>query len=480
MSRRRIFLLGLWLLLPALLWGAKIGDLTDVNWQDQALRFLSFQDASVRYVVVGCGLLGLSCGLMGSFILVRKLSLMGDTLSHAVLPGVALGFMWNMTKDPLAIFVGAVVVGLIGTLLTNLVRRTTLLKEDAALGLVLGGFYGAGIMLVRMVQNLPEGNKAGLDKFFFGQAAALGQGDVVLIATVTGLAVLLVLLCYKELLATSFDMDFARALGLPAGVFHYLVMLLLTFAVVVSLQAVGIVLVSALLITPAATAYLLTDRMHRMLWLAAAFGLVSGILGAFLSFLENSLPTGPLIVLSATLVFIVAFLFGPHHGVVPRLVRRFHRDRKIQRENTLKAIFQVRENADFAHAAVTLGELAQRRNQSLNDAEHDVRQLLQAGLATFDASQAGGMVDQRRLMLTPKGWEEACRIVRNHRLWELYLTHAASIQSDHVHDDADIIEHILGDDVVRQLERRLDYPSRDPHGKLIPGRQDLDPHPHTH
>jgi manganese/zinc/iron transport system permease protein len=161
---------------------ARIGDVSTTDLWQQAVRFFTLEDPAVRYAVLGSALLGISCGLLGSFIVVRKMALAGDALSHAVLPGVAIGFLWNMTKNPLAIFVGATVAGLLGAGAVQLIRKTTRLKEDTALGMVLAVFFAVGICLVTMIQRLPSGNKSGLDKFLFGQAAALGPGDLQLMA----------------------------------------------------------------------------------------------------------------------------------------------------------------------------------------------------------------------------------------------------------------------------------------------------------
>ena len=455
------------LLLPALqASAAKIGEISDTSLTEQAVRFITFRDPSVRFAVMGSILLGLSCGLLGSFIVVRKMALVGDTLSHAVLPGVALGFMWNMTKDPVAIFVGAVVAGILGTLLVSLIGQTTRLKEDTALGLVLASFFAVGVCLLTRIQNLPSGNKSGIDKFMFGQAAAIGPADLKLMAVVTIVVLITVILLYKELLATSFDAAFARVCGFPIQIIHHGLMLLLAFSVVIALQAVGVVLVSAMLITPAATAYLLTDRMSRMLVLASVIGMGSGVLGSFLSFLGNNLPTGPFMVLAASTMFAVAFLFSPKQGVVVRWWRLRSRARRTRRENTLKAVYHVLEDRGFAGESVTLRELAERRRETIEEARDLSRELARHRLATLH--DEGNMV-----LLTPEGWQTAASIVRNHRLWELYLTNAARIAADHVHDDAEKIEHVLGEDVVRQLERLLDHARQDPHGKVIPGAEEI-------
>ena len=445
---------------------ARIGDIAETNIIQQAVRFFSFQDPSVRYALIGSMLLGVSCGLLGSFIVVRKMALVGDALSHAVLPGVALGFLWNMSKDPVAILVGATLAGLLGAAMVTLIKQTTRLKEDAALGLVLASFFAVGICLMTMIQRLPTGNKSGLQNFLFGQAAAISAADVRLMGVVTAGAIVAITIFYKEFLVTSFDAAFARVAGFPAQVIHYVLMLLLAFAVVIALQAVGVVLVSAMLITPAAAAYLLTDRMSRMLWLAALFGMLAGAAGAFFSFLGPKLPTGPFMVLGATCVFALAFLFGPKHGVVVRWWRQRSRAARVQRENTLKSMYHVLESRDFKGEGVSLRELAERRRETIEDVKQQASDLRSHGLVTLH--------DEGEMMfLTPGGWQLAASIVRNHRLWELYLTNAAQIAADHVHEDAEKIEHVLGEETVRQLEKRLEGITTDPHGKPIPSLADI-------
>ncbi len=443
---------------------AGVREFVSSDWSTQIVRFFTLQDASVRFALIGSALLGLSCGLLGSFIVVRKMALMGDALSHAVLPGVAIGFLWNMTKDPLAILIGATIAGLLGTFLVSAISRTTRLKEDAALGLVLATFFAIGICLVTMIQRLPTGNKSGLDKFLFGQAAALSAEDITLMAIVTSIAVVMVVAFYKELLASSFDPGFSRSIGLPTRWIHHGLMLLLTASVVIALQAVGVVLVSAMLITPASAAYLLTDRLHRLVVMAAAFGVGAGMAGAFLSFVGPSLPTGPLMVIGASALFSAAFLFGPRHGVVARWLLRRRGAARTQRENTLKSMFHVMEATQFRTEGVTLHDLAIRRRETIDDAQRLGRDLVRHGLATLSGDA---------LYFTPSGRKRAGEIVRNHRLWELYLTQSANIAADHVHEDAEKIEHILGESVVRDLERRLGYATFDPHGRAIPSARTI-------
>jgi len=445
---------------PTPLLAARVGDLTETEVLEQARRFFSFSDPALRTALLGCLLLGLNCGLLGSFVVVRRLSLVGDTLSHAVLPGIALGFLWNMSKDPVVILIGATSAGVLAMLTVNAITRTTRLKDDAAMGLVLSSFYAIGICLVTMIQRLPTGQKSGIDKFLFGQAAALTSSEVLTIGITSLVTLFFVGLCFKGLLVLSFHREYGESLGLPMGWLHQIVMILTAFAVVTAMQAVGVVLVSAMLILPAATASLLTDRLHRLIWLAALLGMLAAALGAFFSFLGNNFPTGPFMVLAGAALFIPAFLFAPRHGWITRWWRHLSRRLRTERENTLKAMYHVLEDRDFHGESVSVVELAQKRRETIEEVTQRAHALQRAHLAT--------LTDGTMLHFTPEGLLKARAIVRNHRLWELYLTNIMQYESDHVHDDAEKIEHVLGEDMVRQLERKLDFPQTDPHGKEIP------------
>lgn len=465
----RLFLIALCLLgMAPTVHAARIGDVTETSVLEQAARFFTFQDASLRIALVGCILLGLNCGLLGSFVVVRRLSLVGDTLSHAVLPGIALGFLWNMSKDPVAILIGATVAGALAMLTVTAITRTTRLKEDAAMGLVLSSFYAVGICLLTMFQRLPTGQKSGLDKFLFGQAAAMNGEEVMVLGTTALLSLGFIVVCWRGLVTLSFHREFGESVGLPMGALHHGVMLLTAFGVVTAMQAVGVVLVSAMLIIPASTAYLLTDRMHRLIGYAAGLGVVTAALGAFFSFLGNNLPTGPFMVLAGAGFFAVAFLISPKHGWLTRLWRQRSRRVRTGREDTLKSMYRVLEERDWSNEEVRLLELAHWRRETLEEVQVRAREVERAGLVTSSA-------DRSTLHFTPEGLQTARAIVRNHRLWELYLTNVMQYGSDHVHEDAEKIEHVLGEDLVRQLERRLEFPETDPHGKKIPALRGTDP-----
>jgi manganese/zinc/iron transport system permease protein len=326
---------------------------TVASFGTEMLRFWSFQDGSVRTAAAGMVLLGICCGLLGSLIVLRRMSLLGDSLGHAVLPGLCLGFVVTWTKHPGWLFFGALLSALVAGGLIALIQRGTRLKPDVGMGLVLSGFFGVGLMILSRIQSDPRGGQGGLNQFFFGQAAALRDGDLLLIGIVTGLIALCVLLLFKEWAVFCFDEGFARALGLPVRRLHYLLVLQTAMSIVIAIQAVGVVLLSALLITPAATALLLTDRLPRMLGIAVTVAVVGSLGGLNLSSLStavlaqgwdwlgawgrplglgwpplrlaSSLPTGPTVVLVLAMIFLMAWVFSPRYGMVSALWRRVRR-----------------------------------------------------------------------------------------------------------------------------------------------------------
>lgn len=449
----RFFWLGGWLLArPAS--AIRIGDLEGANLLEQVQRFFSFSDPALGYALVGSILLGLACGLLGTFVLLRRLSMMGDTLGHSVLPGVVLAFTLTGQKDVVLLLAGACLAGLAASFSVWLLQRTTSLKEDTCMGLVLSTYFALGIVGLTRLSKSGLASQTGLDKFLFGQAAALGGGDLLGLGLAALLNLALVVLLYKEMKLVAFDADFARSLGLPVQALHGLLMLAVTFTLVTALQAVGAVLVSAMLVTPAATASLLSTRLPKVLGLAVFFGILSGCLGTFFSFVGSNLPTGPCMVMSASALFALAWLAAPEQGWLTRAWRQARRRRKVALENTLKDIFLLHER----QASVDLEALCQARGLTLKEVQSRLKTLRRLGYLS----------DHSCLQLSPKGQDEARRLVRNHRLWELFLTHEAQIAPDHVHRDAEELEHFLSPELVQRLEQRLGHPTLDPHGSPIP------------
>lgn len=279
-------------------------------------------DYTLRNVALGSALLGIVGGVLGTFAVLRKQGLLGDALAHAALPGIVIAFMLTGSKAPLVLMTGAAVAGWIGTLFIIRIVQDTRISEDTALGVVLTVFFGLGIVLLTRVQHSNEANQAGLDKYLFGQAATLVQDHVITMAIVGSVALLLVFVLYKEFKLLSFDSDFAASLGFPVRRLNILLTSSIVIAVVIGLQTVGVVLMAAMLIAPAAAARQWTNRLSVMLLLSALFGAAAGVVGAMISVTATRLPTGPMIILCATVIVTISIFFAPERGVVWETIRR--------------------------------------------------------------------------------------------------------------------------------------------------------------
>jgi len=279
-------------------------------------------DPNMQWIFLGCTLLGLSSGVIGCFSYLRKQSLMGDTLAHAALPGICIAFMLTGIKSIGLFLVGAGLAGVVATFGIGYITRHSKLKQDAAMGIVLSGFFGLGIVLLTLIQHGDYGNQAGLDKFLFGQAASMIGSDVITMSIVCLALITICTLLFKQFKIISFDPGFARGIGYPVALLEQLLMLLMVVAVVAGIQAVGVVLVAALLITPAVSARYWTDRLSLMVVLSGLFGALSGGIGTLISASVSNLPTGPVTVLAATLLFFVSILFGPQRGLLAKRIAR--------------------------------------------------------------------------------------------------------------------------------------------------------------
>ncbi len=269
------------------------------NFIDGLIRYQFLQNALITSIIVG-----LISGIIGSFIVLRGMSLMGDAISHAVLPGVAASYMFGANY----IF-GASIFGILAALLIGFITQKSQLKNDTAIGVVFSSFFALGIIMISFAKSSTD-----LYHILFGNVLAVRDSDILITAVVGILVLLFVGVFYKELQITSFDPTMAQAYGLNVQFFHYALMFLLTLVAVSSLQTVGTILVIAMLITPAATAYLLKNHLPRMIGLASWFGILSSIIGLFFSYSYN-LASGATIVLTAAGFFILAFLFSPKKGL---------------------------------------------------------------------------------------------------------------------------------------------------------------------
>lgn len=419
----------------------------------------SLADYNTRVVVLGVLGLGLSCGFVGSFMLLRRRALMADTVSHATLPGLGLAFLVMVAaggdgKWLPGLLLGASISGLAGMATVLLLRRWTRIKEDAALGLVLSVFFGLGVVLLGFIQKMSRGSAAGLESFIYGKTASMLASDALLIGATGVLAFGLCGLLFKEFTLLCFDQDFARSLGRPVLAWDLLLMSLVVLLTVIGLQAVGLILVIALLIIPPASARFWTHRLTTMAWLSALFGALAGAGGAWFSALTPRWPAGAIIVLANSAIFVLSFLFGPAKGVVGRQLTQWRLQKRIARQHLLRALFEHQERS--ARPLTPWEWLLAERSWSATSLRRELAK-----------AHSEGLVERlpEGFSLTPSGQREAARLVRNHRLWELYLITHADIAPSHVDRDADQVEHVLDPALVAELEALLQYdePLPSPH-----------------
>ena len=256
-------------------------------------------------------ILGIACGMVGCFIVLRGLALMGDAISHAVLPGVALSYILNISY-----FFGAVVFGIMAALGISFVQHNSKIKVDSAIGIVFSAFLALGILMVTKIQSAIN-----LNNILFGNVLTITPSDRILTIVVAGIVIAAIFLFFKELQLSTFDPVMAETSGLSVNLINYMLMLLLTLITVVSLQTVGVILVVSLLITPASTAFLLTKSLKSMLWVSALIGATSAAIGLFFSVTYN-LPSGVVIVLTATIIFLVVFFFHPKNGLLWKFINK--------------------------------------------------------------------------------------------------------------------------------------------------------------
>ena len=418
-------------------------------------------------------LVGMSCGLLGAVFLVRHTALLGDAVSHSVLPGIAGGLLlagivldrneeehvFGTSATMLFILAGSLVAGLASTMLIEALHRHSRIKPDTALGAVFPAFFAIGVILIRLAARDAHFDQ---DCVFYGSLEVIGEFSQVMPTLLCSILVILFFLgFYKEILITSFDRQLSGTLGLPVGLVNLLLTSLLVLAIVVAFEAVGAILVIALLIIPAATAKLLSYRFNRVLILSALFGLSAAFLGSWMTILLEAVSfetaRAPTVAVVAGLQFLLALVFSPEQGLLAQALRKRALESRILEENLLGSVYRL--GGTPRAEAVTLEEAAARLGYPPEKLAAALRRCRIRGELT---------VESEGILLTEEGSEKVGGIIRGHRLWESYMIHEMGAASDHVHDAADHIEHHLQPALVKELEALLGNPELDPHGSEIP------------
>lgn len=410
------------------------------------LEFFSLADPNVRYVVLGTMLLTSSGAMVGSFALLKKKALVGDATAHAVFPGVCLAFMLTGTKHPIYLAIGAFATGWLSLCLIDSITAHTKIQEDTAIALVLSVTFGLGTLLLSIIQHSGNAAQVGLNNFLFGKAAALLGNDLLTLAILSLLIITTLISFFKEFTLVAFDKAFAQSIGLPVKRLEFLFTSLTVLAIVIGIRAVGIVLMAAMLITPAAAARFWTNRLSRMVLLAAVLGSIAGVAGSFASYTAPGMPTGPWIVLVITLIAYGSFLLAPQKGLLARKLYQRRQQQKTLAENILKLFYELGEGEGEFFCNRPVDALLAHRPMPL-------RSLIKG----LQGLQRQSLVQQRgdKWRLTGVGKSLGQQISQRHQLWELYLMRYLKIKPDHVHEDAESIEHVLTPALVKELSKLL-------------------------
>lgn len=416
---------------------------------DQILEAMQY-DWAIRALIASI-VVGIICGILGCFIVLRNMSLVGDALSHAVLPGVVVSFI-IFGYNTFGFFLGSVAAGLLTAVIIIWIQQNVKTKNDAAIGIVFTAMFSIGVIGISKISK-EGGVHLDLKDFLFGNILGVGPNDIYLSLTIGLVIVLTIFLFYRHLFVSTFQPVVARTMGFNVDLLHYFLMLLLSFAVVASLQTVGVILVVAMLITPAATALLLSNHLKIVLLISALIGVISSVLGILLAICFNTTP-GPVITLVATLFYIIAVFFSPEKGLLFKSLQKRKRQFNIFKEDFLKESYKLVEKGLFSEQSL---------RQRLNWTSHRFRYI-------HSVLQRKGMV-KRQLdpnPLTPVGEKAASRMVRAHRLWETYLVNKMNMNEDQIHEEAEKLEHHLTDELLNELDQSLGSPKLDPHGSEIP------------
>jgi ABC-type Mn2+/Zn2+ transport system permease subunit/Mn-dependent DtxR family transcriptional regulator len=384
------------------------------------------------------------------------MALIGDALSHAILPGIVVAFML-FGYSTLGFFTGSVIAGLLAAIFITWIQQRVQTKNDEAIGIVFTAMFSLGVIGISWISK-EQGVHLDLKDFLFGNVLGVSDEDLYLTLGITIYVIVSVVLFYRYLFISTFQPVIAQTMGISTRLIHYFVMLLLSFAVVASLRTVGVILVVAMLITPASTALLISNRLQHVIALAALIGMFAAVVGLVLAISFDTTP-GPAMAIVATLLYLLTALFSPTKGIVFEFFRSRHQRERIRMEDILKQSFRLQIDR-----TLSLAKLMTKIDIEKNQLRRLLRKLTKKGyLTTGDQS----------INLNDSGLAEATRLIRAHRLWETFLVDQIGLNEEQIHEEAEKYEHLLTDEILDEVDRELGYPTTDPHGSPIPSRKGL-------
>ena len=413
-------------------------------WSDLTY-FFSFQDANINNVLLGTLILGFTCGIAGVLVILSKKTLIVDAVSHSVLPGICIGFLFTGVKNPIHIITGGIISGGFAVYLVDWISRISRIKKDASIAITLSVLFSAGVILLNIIQHSGNSNQSGLTDFLFGKAATIIESDLYVFGAIGAIVILIVILFHQHFKIALFDIGFAKTIGLNEKLIQSLVSALIIISTAIGIQTVGIILMSALIITPASSALFWTNNFKKSIVLSGGFACISSVIGVFISYLSSDMPTGPWIIVVLSSIALFSAFFSKK-GILTKKIKIFKNKRKMLSDNLLKAIYKIYENEKYSNKGKTLSEISDEHPISIADLQKGIKILK----SKKQIANSNGL-----WQLTKKGVDEAKRIVRAHNLWELYMENFMQIQPDHVHDSAESIEHILTPKLEAELFKKM-------------------------
>jgi manganese/zinc/iron transport system permease protein len=413
------------------------------------LKYLTLADPNVRYVAVAILLLGGVSGAVGTFNFLRKKTLVGETVAHSMLPGVLIAFILSGVKNPLVLITGAAISGWLSIWVVDYITRHSKIKGDSALAIVLSSFFGLGIVMLTVIQRTSGKEQSGLDHYIFGNAAAMTPEDSLVFGSISLIVLAIVFWHYFSLKAVVFNQDFAQSIGINTRWIEAIISFITILSISVGIKAVGIVMMSALLIIPPTAARFWTDSLNKMLVVSGIFGAVSGWLGAFVSYSYSSMPTGPWTIVIISIIAFVSMMFAPKKGVVFQRWSKLLVKRRMNEENLLKTAVQLEVRGQ--------GKLFNRLSISS-------RQFFDQRLwnRTIKRLKRKGLIKRVHtgFTLSTEGRAIGAEIDRRHKIWEIYLQRRMQMSVHLVHDEADTMEHFLTPDIEDEILKELGLCSR--------------------
>tara|TARA_Y100000766_G_C18892781_1_gene599375 strand:- start:898 stop:2196 length:1299 start_codon:yes stop_codon:yes gene_type:complete len=429
-----------------------------MNFWNDFIYFFSFQDTNITNVVLGTLLLGFTCGIVGVLVVLNKKTLIVDAVSHSILPGICIGFMLSGVKNPIYLISGGMTTGALSVFLVDWVSKVSRIKKDAAIATILSVLFSLGVILLNIIQHSENSNQSGLSDFLFGKAATIIRSDLYVFGTMCVIVLVIIPLFYQHFKIALFDNGFAKTIGLNEKLIQSLISGLIVISTAIGIQTVGIILMSALIITPGSSAFFWTNNFKNSIIISGVFASISSVLGVFISYLSPNMPTGPwIIVMLSTIAILSSFL--SKKGILIKRIKSIKNSRKMVSDNVLKIFYKLGEKENKMNGKRSINDIKNFHPIATNELNKGLRIL-----------KIKGLILKKGLTwsLSEKGILEAKRIIRIHRLWELYMERFMQIQSDHVHESAESIEHIMTPKLEAELLKLMGKPKKDPHQQIIP------------